>query len=61
MNLQLLQEKFFHVKQYRPSDLNELLDFSKTLYLNGDLSISEYRSTVKHLELQGAHTPDQPH
>lgn len=58
MNIQTLQEKFFHAKQYRPSDVNELLDFSKSLYLNGTLSITDYRTAVKDLESQGASTPE---
>lgn len=54
-----LKEKFLRLKDYEATDANELLDFTKLLYMNGDLSISEFRKIVKKLEEDGASNQDQ--
>ncbi|MFC0271648.1 YppF family protein [Metabacillus herbersteinensis] len=59
MEMMALKEKFLQFKDYEATDANELLDFTKLLYMNGDLSISEFRKIVKKLEEDGASNPDQ--
>ncbi len=59
MNLQSIKSVFFEAKQYEPSSLSELLNFIKTMYIKGDLSISEYRKAVLLLETSESSNPEQ--
>ncbi|WP_110112352.1 YppF family protein [Bacillus sp. CGMCC 1.16541] len=53
-----LRKSFVECKKYEPEHHNELLDFAQQKYLKGNISISQYKSIVKELELIGAQKPD---
>ncbi|MBM7703313.1 YppF family protein [Metabacillus iocasae] len=53
-----LRKNFIECKQYEPAHHNELLDFAQQEYLKGTLTIGEYKSIVKELELIGAQKPE---
>ncbi|GGJ60707.1 hypothetical protein GGR02_000702 [Anoxybacillus voinovskiensis] len=57
MNATELKNKFIATKNYEPTDLNELLDFARQLYLRSEMTISEYRDITRELELAGACKP----
>ncbi|MCZ0754491.1 YppF family protein [Anoxybacillus sp. J5B_2022] len=59
MNATELKNKFIATKNYEPTDLNELLDFARQLYLRGEITISQYRDITRELELAGAYKPEQ--
>ncbi len=58
MTLGELRTIFFGMKQYEPSDMNELLDFAGQIYLKGKICVSEYRNLIRELEATGARKPD---
>lgn len=53
-----LKNKFIAVKNYEPTDMNELLDFARQVYLRGEITIAQYRDLARELELAGAYKPD---
>ncbi len=53
-----LKNKFIAVKDYEPTDMNELLCFARQMYLRGEITIAQYRDLVRELELAGAYKPD---
>ncbi|MDR0139751.1 YppF family protein [Metabacillus idriensis] len=59
MNLQSIKTAFFEAKQYEPNSMGELLNFIKTMYIKGELSISEYRTAVMLLETSDTSNPGQ--
>ncbi|MRX70952.1 hypothetical protein GJU40_02065 [Bacillus lacus] len=58
MKLFELEETFFKVKAYRYENLDQLMDFTRLLYLKGKLNLSEYRQALKQLESNGATLPE---
>ncbi|AEH47490.1 YppF family protein [Parageobacillus thermoglucosidasius] len=58
MNMAELKNKFIAVKNYEPTDVNELLDFARQTYLRGEITIAQYRDLARELELAGAYKPD---
>jgi hypothetical protein len=58
MVLEELRHKFVTCKSYEPMEQNELMDFARQLYLRGDLSIGQFRSIIRELELKGAVQPN---
>lgn len=54
MNLETLMQEFFGKKEYKPQNLDELLDFLQQYYVNGKISILEYGNLYRELEAQGA-------
>jgi YppF-like protein len=58
MNMAELKNKFIAVKDYEPTDVNELLDFACQMYLRGEITIAQYRDLARELELAGAYKPD---
>ncbi|MGD6795185.1 YppF family protein [Metabacillus indicus] len=50
MNLQSIQSAFLETKKYEPTSISELMNFIKTLYIKGEMTISEYRTAVMYLE-----------
>ncbi|PDM41028.1 MULTISPECIES: YppF family protein [unclassified Geobacillus] len=58
MNMAELKNKFIAVKDYEPTDMNELLCFTRQMYLRGEITIAQYRDLVRELELAGAYKPD---
>ncbi|GAB7387455.1 hypothetical protein BSNK01_12920 [Bacillaceae bacterium] len=58
MTLEELIKRFVLVKQEKPSNVNELLDFIQCRYLRGELSIVEYRNLLRELSARGAEKPE---
>ena len=44
-------------KGYYTENVNELLDFARHWYLEGKICISDYRTVIKELEINGATKP----
>lgn len=57
MNLETLIHHFIQVKEVKPSNINELLDFIQRSYINGELSLAQYRVLFKGLHERGAEKP----
>jgi hypothetical protein len=57
MHVHELKVKFFEVRNYQAKEVNELLDFAKSMYIHNQISISEYRNLVRELESLGAVVP----
>ncbi|MBD8070204.1 YppF family protein [Bacillus sp. PS06] len=57
MLIQQLRNSFISVKNYEPIDNNDLLDFARQQYLNGAITIIEYRNVIRFLECEGASKP----
>lgn len=57
MSVHELKQMFTQIKNYDPSDANELLDFAGQCYICGQISIIDYRNIVKILEENGATKP----
>ena len=57
MNLQSIKTAFVEAKHFEPKSMSELLNFIKTMYINGELSISEYRTAVMLLETSATSNP----
>ena len=53
-----LKNKFIAVKNYEPTDVNELLVFALQMYFRGEITIAQYRDLARELELAGAYIPD---
>ncbi|EEL51334.1 MULTISPECIES: YppF family protein [Bacillus cereus group] len=49
-----LKQAFTQKKGYATEDMNELLDFARHHYLEGKICISEYRTLIRELEVNGA-------
>lgn len=47
----------FSKKGYYTENVNELLDFARHWYLEGKICISDYRTVIKELEINGATKP----
>ncbi|WP_199425914.1 YppF family protein [Thermaerobacillus caldiproteolyticus] len=58
MNIAEFKHKFIASKNYKPTDMNELLDFARQVYLRGEITIAEYRDIARELEKAGACKPD---
>ncbi|MCA1030469.1 YppF family protein [Bacillus timonensis] len=58
MDAKELQNKFIAIKKFEPIDNNDLLDFARQYYIQGQLTILEYRNIVRELELTGARKPE---
>jgi hypothetical protein len=59
MNAAELKNKFITTRNYEPTDINELLDFARQVYLRGEITIAEYRDITRDLEMAGAYKPEQ--
>jgi len=57
MNTADLKLNFIEKKDYEPSTLDELLDFAVQTYIQGKITISEYRNLIRELEAAGATRP----
>ncbi|ALC81380.1 MULTISPECIES: YppF family protein [Bacillus] len=57
MNLAELRHSFAETKKYETDNLNKLMDFSRHLYLQGHLTLHEFRVYLKNLESEGAESP----
>jgi hypothetical protein len=55
--LEKLIRKFIECKKDNPSHVNELLDLLQSEYVNGFISIVEYRSIFRELNERGAEKP----
>ncbi|HZG70611.1 MAG TPA: YppF family protein [Chondromyces sp.] len=58
MTLKDLMFLFMQSKSQKPEHVNDLLDFLQQIYLNGSLSIKEYKVLFKELNAQGAQKPE---
>ncbi|WP_404442380.1 YppF family protein [Sutcliffiella horikoshii] len=58
MVLEELRHKFISCKTYEPMEQNELMDFSRQLYLRGELTIGQFRNLIRELESKGAVPPN---
>lgn len=58
MTVHELRIKFFQFREYETDDVNELLDFAKSTYIQNVISIKDYRSLVRELESLGAIPPE---
>lgn len=54
MDINQLKSIFQLRRSYSTEDVNELLDFAKKSYIYNEISFSDYRTLVYHLEEQGA-------
>ena len=52
-----LKQAFSQKKGYYTENVNELLDFARHWYLEGKICISDYRTVIKELEINGATKP----
>ncbi|MEW9667969.1 YppF family protein [Ammoniphilus sp. 3BR4] len=57
MTLETLIHNFIQVKEVKPSNINELLDFIQRSYISEELSLSQYRELFKGLHERGAEKP----
>jgi hypothetical protein len=57
MSVASIRESFAKMKKYDTDNLNKLLDFSRHMYLQGHLSLHEFRLYLKKLESEGATLP----
>lgn len=55
--LENLIHKFIQSKKDKPSNVNELLDFLQRVYVEGVISIVEYRDIFRELNERGAVKP----
>ncbi|WP_047151778.1 YppF family protein [Aneurinibacillus tyrosinisolvens] len=58
MTIESLISQFVQVKQDKPSNAHELLDFVQRSYINGELSIVQYRNLFRELTVRGAEKPE---
>ncbi|GAB7387459.1 hypothetical protein BSNK01_12960 [Bacillaceae bacterium] len=58
MTLEYLIDRFIRVKQNKPANVNELLDFMQRCYVHGELSLKEYRDLYRGLNDRGATKPE---
>lgn len=58
MVLEDLRQKFVACKSYEPNEHNELMDFARKQYLQGELSINQFRHLIQELEIMGAVPPN---
>ncbi len=59
MIIEELVQSFTKVKNYQPSDANELLDFIQNGYISGELSIVEYKKLFSELNKLNAEKPSE--
>ncbi|KFN03249.1 hypothetical protein D0U04_02875 [Bacillus clarus] len=52
-----LKQVFSEKKGYCTENMNELLDFARHCYLEGKICISDYRTLIRELEINGATKP----
>ncbi|GLV63940.1 hypothetical protein Bmyc01_26100 [Bacillus mycoides] len=52
-----LKQAFSQKKGYCTESSNELLDFARHCYLDGKICISDYRTLIRELEINGATKP----
>ncbi|MGN4423705.1 YppF family protein [Bacillus cereus group sp. MYBK30-1] len=52
-----LKQAFSQKKGYCTENPNELLDFARHCYLEGKICISDYRTLIRELEINGATKP----
>ncbi len=57
MTLKELTRYYMQVKEVKPQNANELLDFVQRSYIHDQLSIVEYRNLYRELTDQGAEKP----
>ncbi|WP_066174051.1 YppF family protein [Bacillus marinisedimentorum] len=57
MTIEELIRQFTDVKKNQPESNDVLLDFVQQSYLNGELSIVEYRHFLRELHARGAQKP----
>ncbi|MFB9757675.1 YppF family protein [Ectobacillus funiculus] len=58
MTLGELRTVFVGVRQYEPTETNELLDFVQQRYVMGEICILQYRDLIRELEAMGARKPN---
>lgn len=58
MLLEDLIRQFIQVKNHAPLHANELLDYTQKNYIQGKLSIVEYKSLFRELNQRGAEKPE---
>ncbi|PAK38666.1 YppF family protein [Peribacillus simplex] len=54
MNIEVLILHYIQEKRQKPNHANDLLDYIRNEYVNGKLSILQYRSLCQDLYLRGA-------
>lgn len=54
-----LIQKFIQLKKQKPTHANQLLDLLKKEYLQGQITITEYRETYRQLNERGAENLDK--
>lgn len=59
MFVEELVKGFTKVKNYQPSDANELLDFIQNRYISGELTIVEYKKLFSELHKLNAEKPSE--
>ncbi|WP_369546534.1 YppF family protein [Bacillus velezensis] len=57
MNVLYLRKRFAEVKKYETDCADKLMDFAKFLYIQGHLTATEFRNSMKVLEASGAENP----
>ncbi|WCK53774.1 YppF family protein [Aneurinibacillus sp. Ricciae_BoGa-3] len=58
MTMEHLINEFIQVKNIQPSNANDLLDFIQRRYIQGELSIVQYRNMFRELTARGAKKPN---
>jgi hypothetical protein len=58
MIVKMLIERYITVKNVKPVNVNQLLDFATLSYLNNHITIYEYKLLLHELMLRGATKPD---
>ncbi|WP_338470611.1 YppF family protein [Niallia sp. XMNu-256] len=56
--LEILTQRFNNAKKRNPSHVNELLDFIQVCYIQGELTITEYKGFFSELDKQNAEKPE---
>lgn len=57
MNVSYLRNCFAEIKQYETDCMDKLMDFARFLYIQGHLTLNEFRTSMKVLEANGAQHP----
>ena len=56
--LEVLVQRFESVNKRKPSHVNELLDYVQKCYIQGELTITEYKGYFSELDKQNAEKPE---
>ncbi|MEI5907235.1 YppF family protein [Bacillus spongiae] len=57
VNVQELKERFIQRRQYHTENVNDLLDFTKNIYISNEITLKDYSMLIQELEQNGALIP----